>query len=651
MGQLDSSVLEHTLQSGKPRPTTMYHVYFDGKSRGPYLLDQIKSMWASGIITADATYLTEGEAEWKPLANLFAPGIPTRSTAQPEAKEENISSLTEIDPTVPAQSVAEKPWDSSTPRPWRRLWARCLDFQILGAIPASLLAAIWLHFVPNAGPITTIRILIVGPITMIGILIVLVLVLEPLCLSRFGNTPGKWLLGISLRNSNGDALSSGEAVGRSLSVLWRLSLPLASAIFMFLAYRDLKKRGKTKWDRKGRFLVTYSPIGIGRRLAIVSLVALVFVKQEFDRGRFKENLNSQIMILMEEMLRDDPAYISAKDAEEKADYPKMLEMAKQLVQSYPNSGLANKCLGDAYYYMGDQQNALVAINKAIKIKPDDVVAWHDRGCIREAMGQFSEAEIAYKRGLAIDPSHPLLLADLGAIQMKNRQTQGSGLKFTQQAEAQLMEGAFDDRHGEIRAESIWLTLSSSYVLASQPKDAQRAFEKTITLDPENAFAWSKFGYFLVNSGQPADAISKFNEAIKIDAQNSYAWFGLGRAYHELGDNANSVYALEQSVVLDPSQAYWLWELGLVYNEINRHADAVMALRKAAQLSPDDARIWKDIGGAYHCVKQDKDSVIAFERAVKLNPNDKELWVLLGNAYNAIGRPDVAREAYRHSKLP
>ncbi len=39
----------------------MFYVQIDGQTRGPYVLDQIQSMWASGIITADAAYRNEAE--------------------------------------------------------------------------------------------------------------------------------------------------------------------------------------------------------------------------------------------------------------------------------------------------------------------------------------------------------------------------------------------------------------------------------------------------------------------------------------------------------------------------------------------------------------------------------------------------------------
>ena len=48
-----SRVVGHTFKR-LPYSLGMYHVQIDGQTRGPYVLDQIRSMWAAGIITADA---------------------------------------------------------------------------------------------------------------------------------------------------------------------------------------------------------------------------------------------------------------------------------------------------------------------------------------------------------------------------------------------------------------------------------------------------------------------------------------------------------------------------------------------------------------------------------------------------------------------
>jgi hypothetical protein len=48
----------------------MYYLFIDDKQAGPYTISQLRSMWASGKLTADTLYFTEGMSEWSPLAAI-----------------------------------------------------------------------------------------------------------------------------------------------------------------------------------------------------------------------------------------------------------------------------------------------------------------------------------------------------------------------------------------------------------------------------------------------------------------------------------------------------------------------------------------------------------------------------------------------------
>ena len=54
----------------------MYFLRYQGQNHGPYALDQIQSMWGSGLITADAVYWAAAENAWKPVAELLPRGQP-----------------------------------------------------------------------------------------------------------------------------------------------------------------------------------------------------------------------------------------------------------------------------------------------------------------------------------------------------------------------------------------------------------------------------------------------------------------------------------------------------------------------------------------------------------------------------------------------
>lgn len=47
-----------------------YYIATDGKTRGPYTLEQLSSMWKKGVVNAKTNYCEEGGDKWRSLAML-----------------------------------------------------------------------------------------------------------------------------------------------------------------------------------------------------------------------------------------------------------------------------------------------------------------------------------------------------------------------------------------------------------------------------------------------------------------------------------------------------------------------------------------------------------------------------------------------------
>ena len=95
----------------------------------------------------------------------------------------------------------------------RRFFARMLDLVIYGTLWTAVLA-----LVLNINPNRDVPIMETMD-TFVGIL--MMYLLEPILLSKFGTTPGKWLLGLSVRDYDGNLLTLDTARTRTWNALWR----------------------------------------------------------------------------------------------------------------------------------------------------------------------------------------------------------------------------------------------------------------------------------------------------------------------------------------------------------------------------------------------------------------------------------------------
>ena len=153
--------------------------------------------------------------------------------------------------------------------PWRRWFAKNLDFLLLGVLPSIVLFSVFKETE------------ILGAFGLIFPICIWIL-LESVFLSLFGCTPAKWLCAIRVNREDGDGLSFRVALKRtSRSCLYGfgLFLPFISLCTEVVAYNKLIKTGLTSWDSSSGTKMTYASFGLLRRVTVLVLVVgtLIFL--------------------------------------------------------------------------------------------------------------------------------------------------------------------------------------------------------------------------------------------------------------------------------------------------------------------------------------------------------------------------------------
>ena len=165
-----------------------------------------------------------------------------------------------------------------TPAPWRRFFARWLDVMLETWGGMALVACLGLAFSFDFS----------GPAQLIAIEIltiaISVVVIDAAMLSSFGTTPGKWMMGVHVRNFDGSMLTFRQAVARNVGVVViGYGLFVLFFITWLVSFQRLIQRGKTTWDEMGDYVVTTSPFDWSRLMtggfcAILMMIFFVWVR-------------------------------------------------------------------------------------------------------------------------------------------------------------------------------------------------------------------------------------------------------------------------------------------------------------------------------------------------------------------------------------
>ena len=177
---------------------------------------------------------------------------------------------------ITSNSVCSSEAISGT-HPWRRLFARTIDYVALYLIIGLIIGV----FIPSdsAPFVFTGNEFLDG--RLINILILaLACIIEPIILTSFGITPGKFLFNIEINKNGSELIEYLDALKRTVALTWSgmaFGVPFLSTVAQYMAYRRLTTTGETSWDKSCGFTITHQPIGWGRKIGLITVLLIMAV--------------------------------------------------------------------------------------------------------------------------------------------------------------------------------------------------------------------------------------------------------------------------------------------------------------------------------------------------------------------------------------
>ena len=178
----------------------------------------------------------ESEGQRLLAARNVCDAISREVTSYSALRPEDYLNSFESDKTAERRDIVE-------PHPWRRYFARAIDLTLVGLMVSFVQFVLLHHNLVNISK---------GENVLCGLagwgLLVLI---EPLLLSRFGKTAGKWCMGITVTRPDGGRLSYGEALERTAAV-WLygagLGISIVELVCNYRSYRRYTRGEELAWE-------------------------------------------------------------------------------------------------------------------------------------------------------------------------------------------------------------------------------------------------------------------------------------------------------------------------------------------------------------------------------------------------------------------
>jgi tetratricopeptide (TPR) repeat protein len=187
----------------------------------------------------------------------------------------------------------------------------------------------------------------------------------------------------------------------------------------------------------------------------------------------------------------------------------------------------------------DKRGAIVAYTEAIKIDPNNAVAYNYRGNLRFDLGDKQGAIQDYNQAIKINPNYDEAYNNRGWAKSALGDKQGAIQDYNQAIQINPNDADYYYFRG----------LAKSNL--GDKQGAIQDYNQAIKINPNYAQAYNNRGWAKSDLGDQQGAIQDYNQAIKINPNNDAAYYNRGFAKYDLGDKQAAIQDYNQAIKINP----------------------------------------------------------------------------------------------------
>jgi len=175
-------------------------------------------------------------------------------------------------------------------------------------------------------------------------------------------------------------------------------------------------------------------------------------------------------------------------------------------------------------------------------------------------------------------------------------------------------------------------------------EAQAAFKKAVTLDPDFALATASLG--LTTPGAEGDALVERAVVLSAKLPEMERMLVQAAAAQRQG-NENDFIAIRRKLAqMAPGDWHVQFNEGQSLFNSRKFGEAAAAYQKAVALNPKAGAVYNSLGYAQLAQNHHDEAIAAFKRYAEINPGEPNAADSLGEAYTRAGRFQEAEAAYQ-----
>ncbi len=269
----------------------------------------------------------------------------------------------------------------------------------------------------------------------------------------------------------------------------------------------------------------------------------------------------------------------------------------------------------------DYAGALTLLRQQVDKDPRDYRAWFDIAYAYTMMGERQQAILAYQKTLEVRPQLTQASMNLGILLLEERRGAEA---------ARHLEAVVAARPKDARAQ---LLLADAVALSGDKAKALEEYNKAIDLDPKSYEAHYALARLLAERNQLAEAEQQLARALELRPGDLASRLEMARLWERTGRRDDAVRLYAELAQKEPGNAAVRRRLGSLLLEQKQFGQAAAEFEAALRAAPSPEDEW-NLARAYAGAKQPHQAIPLLRKRAEAEPNNYEAHLLLGSMLTA-----------------
>ena len=189
----------------------------------------------------------------------------------------------------------------------------------------------------------------------------------------------------------------------------------------------------------------------------------------------------------------------------------------------------------------------------------------------------------------------------------------------------------------VKREVFYMPLGYRAVDAKQIDSAIYYFSKAVQWDNKSEEAFRMYGFALMLGGRFAEADKAFDQSLILYPENYSAYTNKGLMYFNQKEYQKCIDACAKATKLKENITEAYYYAAMAYLNMNNYDGAIDRLETALKFNGQSPEVFYYLGKSYEAVKNTTKAISNFEYCLGMNPKFKQAWGDLANQYRALGK--------------